>query len=73
MPHLPFDRSHIDLQPKESQQQCWLHLIAFDIHVPKNLGAKFPIVCLALWQGDVMCRYSKIWIICAKCPCVEGD
>ena len=48
-------------------------MIAFNIRVPKNLGAKFPIVCLALWWGNVMCRYSKIWIICARRPCVEGD
>ena len=48
-------------------------MIAFNICVPENLGVKFPIICLALWRGDVMHRYSKIWIIRTGCPCVEGD
>src|SRR5258705_7469845 len=48
-------------------------MIAFNACVPEDLGAKFPIVSLVLWEGNVMCCDSKAWIVCTGCPCIESD
>ena len=48
-------------------------MITFDARVPEDLGAKFPIVSLILWRGNVMCCDSKVWIVRTGCPCIESD